>query len=281
MAGLFRHTWASVRRLNAKPLRHLRHATKIPWFLRDYLDLRQQAKLAGESISFGRPYPCLADRDESCGTASGHYFHQDLWVASRIHSLSPNRHMDVGSRIDGFVAHVAAFREIEVLDIRPSQERIGNIRFGQADLMNELPEQMRGITDSLSCLHTLEHFGLGRYGDPVDFDGHLKGLRNLHALLKPGGKLFFSTPIGPLRIEFNAHRVFSLKYLMDVLSPNFQFDRFCFVDDAGDFHNDVELTESVVANNSDCRLGCGIFELTRKNDDYVNAKPNCESARAA
>lgn len=36
-----------------------------------------------------------------------------------IFDSSPQRHLDVGSRIDGFVAHVASFREIEVIDIRP------------------------------------------------------------------------------------------------------------------------------------------------------------------
>ena len=33
--------------------------------------------------------------------------------------LNLKRHVDIGSRLDGFVAHVASFREIEVLDIRP------------------------------------------------------------------------------------------------------------------------------------------------------------------
>jgi hypothetical protein len=33
-----------------------------------------------------------------------------------------------------------------------------------------------GYCDSLSCLHALEHFGLGRYGDPIDPRGHEKGI---------------------------------------------------------------------------------------------------------
>jgi hypothetical protein len=37
---------------------------------------------------------------------------------SYIHKLNPVRHIDIGSRIDGFVANVAAFRKIEVLDVR-------------------------------------------------------------------------------------------------------------------------------------------------------------------
>jgi len=65
----------------------------------------------------------LDDRFDQSGTASGHYFHQDLLVASRIFINNPEKHVDIGSRIDGFVAHVASFREIEVFDIR-SLEKI-------------------------------------------------------------------------------------------------------------------------------------------------------------
>ena len=36
-----------------------------------------------------------------------------------------------------------------------------------------------GQTDSLSCLHAIEHFGLGRYTDPIDINIHIKGLTTL------------------------------------------------------------------------------------------------------
>ena len=80
--------------------------------------------------------------------------------------------------------------------------------------MSEIPPGLAESTDSLSCLHALEHFGLGRYGDPVDYDGYLKGFDNLYRILKPGGRLYFSVPMGPQRIEFDAHRVFSMAYLL-------------------------------------------------------------------
>jgi len=32
--------------------------------------------------------------------------------------------VDIGSRVDGFVAHVASFREIEVFDVRPISAQI-------------------------------------------------------------------------------------------------------------------------------------------------------------
>lgn len=72
----------------------------------------------------------------------------------------------------------------------------------------ELPAGMVNYCDSISSLHAIEHFGLGRYGDPIDYFGYLKALQNIAKIVKTGGTFYFSVPIGPQRIEFNAHRVF-------------------------------------------------------------------------
>ena len=82
--------------------------------------------------------------------------------------------------------------------------------------------------------------------------------------MQPGGKFYFSVPIGKQRIEFNAHRVFSVAYLIELVSKNFEINNFSYVDDAGDFFESVELTDAEVAKNFGCWYGCGIFELTKK-----------------
>ncbi len=184
-------------------------------------------------------------------------------MARRVHSNNPANHVDVGSRIDGLVAHVASFRAIDVLDIRPLSSTIPNVRFIQMDLTMPLPPEMFGISDSLSCLHAIEHFGLGRYGDPVNYDGYIVGLDNLHLLLTKGGKLYFSVPIGPQRIEFNAHRVFSLSYLLECFDGKYRLDRFSYVDDLGDLHEDQQITDAARLESFGCNYGCGIFEMTK------------------
>jgi SAM-dependent methyltransferase len=207
-------------------------------------------------------YPCLGERAQQSGTASGHYFHQDLLVARRIFERQPEKHLDIGSRIDGFVAHVASYRMIEVFDIRPLDRPIKNVQFREVDLMH-LPGEYASYSDSVSCLHALEHLGLGRYGDEIDPDGHLKGLDALHSLVKPGGLLYLSVPIGPDRIEFNAHRVFSLPYLLDIVQGRFDVVDFSFVDDRGDLHHNVGLDSADVRDSFGCDYGCGILELRR------------------
>ena len=69
-------------------------------------------------------------------------------------------------------------------------------------------EAMTNYCDSLSCLHALEHFGLGRYGDPVDPDSYRAGLANMARVLSPGGTFYLAVPVGQPRVEFNANRVF-------------------------------------------------------------------------
>jgi SAM-dependent methyltransferase len=159
---------------------------------------------------------------------------------------------------------VASYRKIKVVDIRALNSNIDNLEFIQADLMTKLPHELIEASDSISCLHTIEHFGLGRYGDPINANGHLIGFYNLISILRPKGTLYFSTPVGPQRIEFNAHRVFSITYLINKMFDGFvTIKSFSYVDDQGNFHKHVELNEEMISTNFGCTYGCGIFELVK------------------
>jgi SAM-dependent methyltransferase len=244
--------------------RLIKHLRSRQTYKANLNELKRQSASAKVQFPFGKPYPCLRDRYQESGIARGHYFNQDLLVARRVFANQPETHVDIGSRIDGFVAHVAAFRPITVLDIRQLPDTIPNVRFVQCDIMHDIPPELVESTDSLSCLHALEHFGLGRYGDPVDYDGYLKGFENLYRILKPGGRLYFSVPMGPQRIEFDAHRVFSLDYLLQLIAPKYDIVDFSYVDDAEELHESVGLPEAEVARSFGCRYGCAIFELIKR-----------------
>jgi len=172
----------------------------LPRYVRDFLRFRSGYSGRIELL------PCLHDWYEEGGATKLEYFWQDLLVARSIFEAKPKKHVDVGSLVGGFVAHVASFREIEVFDVRPISTQIPGVTFKQADLM----QPMAGMTnycDSLSCLHALEHFGLGRYGDPIDPGGFERGFANMAALLKGDGVFYLSVPVGIDRVEFNANRV--------------------------------------------------------------------------
>jgi SAM-dependent methyltransferase len=236
----------------------------IPAFFRDWKEVKKQTR-EGTDFPLRMSCPCLGDRYASAGMMAKHYFQQDLYVARRIFRASPPpvRHVDIGSLISGFVAHVAVFREVELLDIRGLQKKVDGVRFRCADLM-QLPGDLENYCDSISSLHAIEHFGLGRYGDPIDVNGHVKALQSITKMLQSRGVFYFSVPIGPQRIEFNGHRVFAVKYLLALLEKDYDLLRFSYEDDAADFHENATLTEKAVAENFGCRFGCGIFELQKR-----------------
>lgn len=235
--------------------RRLRLLSKLARFFREYRTFRR----AGGRVK--ALFPILSDYDESAGQMSGHYFHQDLLVAKFVREANPRRHIDVGSRIDGFVAHIATFRDIELIDIRPLRAAAHpQIQFLQADMMQPTSD-LEGVADSVSSLHALEHFGLGRYGDSIHPQGHVIGFRNIAKLVEPGGKLYIGLPIGrATEVFFNALRI------MDPAEPptwfedptQFRLDRFDYVDDSGDLHTEADANAPLGLVH-----GCGIYTFTR------------------
>jgi SAM-dependent methyltransferase len=201
-------------------------------------------------------YPILADFEEKAGTAEGDYFHQDLWAARKIYLRRPARHVDIGSRIDGFISHLLVFTQVEVIDIRPLQSTLPGLTFIQADGAT-LEGFEDDSLDSLSSLHAVEHFGLGRYGDPVDPDAALRAMVNFARVLRRNGRLYFSVPIGRERVEFNAHRIFAPQTILDSF-PKLTLVSFSAVDDSGSFRADC-----TPADFSSARMACGLFEFTK------------------
>jgi len=214
-------------------------------------------------FSVEKLFPAFSDKHDSSGVITGHYFRHGLLVAQKTYTRNPGKHVEIASRIDGFVTHVATFREIEVFNIRPVISKTTNIKFSKGDLNAEglgLAKQFGAI----SRLHAIEHFGLGRHNDPIDALGHVKGLNNLTELLKKGGILYLSTPMGRQRVEFNAQRVFALSYLLKLFADKFSIADFAYADDSGDLQENVARTvEKMIGENVGCSYGCAIFELVK------------------
>lgn len=161
--------------------------------------------------------PSLQDFKELSGKIS-EYTIQDLFVAQKIFLNNPKHHVDVGSRVDGFITNIATFMNVEIFDIRDLDSFNSSIKFKKLDIFSEIFP--KNYTKSLSCLHTIEHFGLGRYGDQLMHDGLEKGLNKLSNLLKKGGLFYFSTPVGDERVEFNSNWIFDLNTIFEISKKN-------------------------------------------------------------
>jgi len=200
--------------------------------------------------------PMLHDRREEAGGIQSHYFFQDIWAARKIHNVRPTRHIDIGSLIEGFVAHLLCFMPVEVIDIRPLRKEVAGLTFVQEDATH-----LAGIPDnsieSLSSLHAIEHFGLGRYGDPIDPDAFHHAMAALARVLKPGGRLYFSVPVGRQRVQFNSQRIFSPIAVLERFAA-LRLVSFSAVDDECQFRENVS-PDSL----GDARCACGLFEFTK------------------
>lgn len=229
---------------------------QLPKFFSDFFKF----KILNGKIDY--LFPIIGEHAESGGYVIPHYFNQDIIVASYIFINKPLKHVDVGSRLDGFISHVASFREIEVFDIRNIETKIKNIKFKKLDI-NQITSNLENYTDSLSCLHTIEHIGLGRYGDKVDPNGHKKSFCNLIKILKKNGILYISIPISKKNaVFFNAERRFNP---LDILSwsDKVELKKFDYIDDNDNIHEDVKLLNFDYNNLFN---GLGIYTLKKINN---------------
>ena len=114
---------------------------------------------------------------------------------------------------------------------------------------------------SLSCMHVVEHVGLGRYGDPLDPDGDLKAARELSRVLAPGGSLLFVVPVGAPRVCFNAHRVYSVAQVK-AMFPDLGLKEFSLIPDNGREQGMIRDASEELAGAQSYGCGCFRFEKT-------------------
>jgi SAM-dependent methyltransferase len=183
-----------------------------------------------------------------------HYFYQDVWAARHVAALAPDRHVDVGSRVD-YVGFLTALCDVTFVDIRPLRADLSRLESVAGSVL-AMPFDDQSLA-SISCLHVAEHIGLGRYGDPLDPLGTRRAATELQRVLAPGGTLLFSLPVGRPRVCFNAHRIHDPHDVREMF-PELELAEFSGVDDFGVYRRNRDLDELVGA-----RYSCGMFRLTR------------------
>lgn len=228
----------------------------IPFILKDYFVFKIKSK--GDSrfpIRFIDLFPQIKDKTIKTGF-DHHYVYHTSWAARKVKEIDPEFHTDISSSLF-FCGIVSAFKPVKFYDYRPADLNLSNLESKSGDLLS-LPFADNEIK-SLSCLHTIEHVGLGRYGDPIDPLSDIAAMKELERVLSVGGSLLFVTPVGKPKIEFNAHRIYSYKLIREYFK-NLELVEFSLVTDAGEFINNA--TESQSDNQ---KYGCGCFWFKKKN----------------
>lgn len=186
-----------------------------------------------------------------------HYVFHTAWASRCLADFRPVEHIDISSSLY-FVVNASAFVPMRFYDYRPANISLSGLACAAGELHN-LPFETQSVA-SLSCLHVLEHIGLGRYGDALDYDGDLKAATELKRVIAPKGRLMLAVPVGGVaRIQFNAHRIYTFKQVMDMftelkllefsLIPNYEAD-------GGLIRN----ADPQLADRENYGCGCFLFE---------------------
>jgi SAM-dependent methyltransferase len=237
---------------------NLKAIARYPKYFMDLVRFSRGAKRLGAmrpTLRRLKPMLYEATAEEHFDT---HYVYHTAWASRVLRDTNPDSHVDISSMIY-FVAMVSAFVPITHYEYRPPAIDLEGLKVGQADLQ-QLPFDDKSIK-SLSCMHVVEHVGLGRYGDRLDPLGDHQAMRELQRVLAIGGRLLFVVPVGQPRVVFNAHRVYDFAQIVRDFSE-LTLERFALITDGRNGGRLIwDADPDLVANQ---KYGCGCFVFSRR-----------------
>ena len=123
--------------------------------------------------------------------------------------------LDVGCRYSLLPIQLASLgNEVYGIDIYPYKRRHPNFHFTKLDILKA--KFKRSFFDVVISLSTIEHIGLGFFGEKVDLDGDRKAIKKINFLLKRRGILLLTAPFGK-PFDSSWYRVYDKKRLLKLL----------------------------------------------------------------
>jgi hypothetical protein len=120
--------------------------------------------------------------------------------------------LDVGSQFS-FISFASSFCEVTYVEPRVQSQKI--FQNGICDITKcegeaqKLPFEKNKF-DIITSLHAIEHFGLGRYGDTIDYHGDQKGIIEFTRVMSKNGHAILAVPAAKKsNIEFNDQRKYN------------------------------------------------------------------------
>ena len=227
-------------------------------FFKDYKVFKKEFSSANVDmkLEFADLFPMIHDKTTST-PFDRHYIWHTAWAARKLKELNPKEHYDISSSLY-FVSIASAFINIKFFDYRPADLNLSNLSTEHADLVKLSFED--SSIDSLSCMHVVEHIGLGRYGDPLNVKGDAKAIAELKRVVAPKGDLLFVVPIGQSKIMFNAHRIYSYQNIIDYFD-GFELVEFSLIPDSDKGNSIVYNATKEESDNQE--YGCGLFHFRK------------------
>jgi Caenorhabditis protein of unknown function, DUF268 len=224
-----------------------------PWFIADLIKFAQHND-GRFTIKLRHLFPLFLDKTTTTNFEP-HYIYHPAWAARVVARVNPAKHVDIASTLH-FSTIVSAFVPVEFYDYRPALLNLTGLTSAHGDL-TKLHFATNSIA-SLSCLHTIEHVGLGRYGDPIDPTGDITAATELARVLAPGGTFIFVTPVGKPKIAFNAHRIYSYEQVL-ALFPSLKVTEFSLVPDDYKANGLIINADPKLVASQEWACGCFVF----------------------
>lgn len=123
--------------------------------------------------------------------------------------------LDVGSSESTLAFSLASLGyQVTGIDLHPYPLEHPNLETIAAPLEDwEGPE---GFFDAILCLSSIEHFGLGAYGESPKEGLDVAAMKKLRTLIKPGGLLVFTAPFGRYEVT-DFQRTYDSEALLNLL----------------------------------------------------------------
>lgn len=277
---------------NRQKLLRLERTLKLftsPRVLKDWYDYRKMNEVVADdrfTTDLKDIFP-ISGENTKYTSFDRHYVYHTAWAVRAVKEIkeaSQNsktfKHIDISSSLY-FSGLLSAFIPVDFYDYRPADLRLSGLATMHGDLM-DLPFEDNTV-ESISCLHTIEHVGLGRYGDPIDPLGDTKAIKQLMRVVAPGGNLLIVVPVGKQRIEFNAHRIYSPSYIRDLIcqAGEFELSEYAFIPET-DREGGLERGTSIIkGQNSMYACGCFWFKKIHKTESAPEQKIDVKNSDEA
>jgi hypothetical protein len=221
-----------------------------------YRELTNKANDVRFKASLKSIYPCL--KDKTLATSfDRHYIFHTAWAARILAKSKPESHVDFSSSLY-FCSIVSSFIPIKFYDYRPAALNLSGLISNHADLTTL--QFANDSIQSISCMHVIEHIGLGRYGDPLNPVGDLVAASELSRVLALGGNLLVVLPVGKPNIYFNAHRVYSYDQVKEMFIGLILIEFSLIPDDP---QNGGIIPNATPEETKQQKYGCGLFWFTK------------------
>ena len=233
-----------------------------PWFYQDYFKYKKENKRF--KIPFTELWPITSDKTKYTNF-DGHYTYHPAWATRKVLEIKKekniDKHVDFSSTLN-FCSSLSAYIPVEFYDYRPAKLTLSNLKSEHADL-TKLKDFKDNSIESLSCMHTIEHVGLGRYGDEVDTEGDIKAINELKRICAVDGNILFVVPVGKERIQFNAHRIYAFDTILELFGEGFELREFSLVTDKNEFLENISINQAKELVKKQ-NYGCGCFWFIKK-----------------